>query len=289
MNILVNCNELINPAFATLEEIGGPESYLLYHKLRLYLKEHRTDKIYRANITGLGTTLRSTHQKLLKLLEIASDIPSLIIAKGQYWQFPEITKELTTLELRSRGAQGHLNKGKDQGKDQGKDLIVNSIKEGESERKPKPISELGAVLIPESLKQPHHLEAWKSYLEYKQSTKHKFKGVKPAQMFLKRWSSRPNEFVEALEQTITAQWQAPPWDKTYHPTQSPTPTQNLTQKDFLRLPNWMKKEMHLEALGKKIEEEEAAKNNLKTLEISNDKQEGNVQLVKSLIFDVSKR
>lgn len=286
MNILVNCNELINPDFVILEHLVGADGYLTYHKLRLYLKNQKTDRLYRGKLKGIHVVLRCSESTLHNLLNASADLPNLIASQGQYWQFLEITKEIKTLNGRVNGlVNRHVNKG--MGK--GKDLIVNSIKEGESERKPKPVSELGAVLIPESLKQPHHLEAWKSYLEYKQSTKHKFKGVKPAQMFLKRWSSRPNEFVEALEQTITAQWQAPPWDKTYHPTQSPTPTQNLTQKDFLRLPNWMKKEMHLEALGKKIEEEEAAKNNLKTLEISNDKQEGNVQLVKNLIFDVSKR
>lgn len=233
MNILVNCNELINPNFATIEEIGGAECYLLYHKLRLYLKENRTDKLYRAKLVGLGTALRSNHQTLMRLLEISSEVPDLIAARGQYWQFLEITKELVTLEGRVKGGlrypQGTLNKGK------GIDKGIGSIKGESPERgkqklpakKPEPeVLDFTSIEFPPELDNPICRDAWKNLMDYKVEIGKSYKTLRGAKMELAAWRKRPDEFPRAVEECIRRSWQGLITDKAYPPTPQHNQTRN---------------------------------------------------------------
>lgn len=212
MNVLINCNELISPDFVMLEAAIGAEGCWTYHKLRLFLKEQRTDKVYRGKLPGVAAVLRVS----VTILEATLDhMPTTLGAhRGQYWQLHEITKELDTLEGRVKGGlKGYLNKGK------GKDIIVDSsLKEGESERKPK--SEPQKTEVAEDVfLADGELEKLKA--AYPQLDMDKI--VKELSIYIgssgKKYKSHYKTLMGFAERRLN-------YNNAYSPTQSPTPTNN---------------------------------------------------------------
>lgn len=119
MNILVNCLDLLSVEIFELENSVGFEGCWIYHKLKLYLKESRTDKLPRSRVKSVAGILRTNESTLLATLD---QLPSTLAAsKGQYWQLHEITKELKTLNLRVNSlVNSRVNKGMGMGKGMGK-------------------------------------------------------------------------------------------------------------------------------------------------------------------------
>ena len=284
MNVLINCNELFNPDFVMLEAEIGASGCWAYHKLRLFLKEQKTDRLYRAKLSGVAVVLRLTPTDLEAIVD---HLPTSLVAKqGQYWQLHEITKELHTLNLRVNSlVNSRVNKGKGKGKDQG--IIVPT------ELDPKPVLPIPPPTPPKPKPQKTEVaedvfladgELEKLKTTYPQLNIDKL--IKELSNYAGSTGKKYKNHYKALCAWADKRLESP---NGYQPTQSPTPTQNLTQKDFLRLPNWMKKEIHLEELGRRIDAEEDAKDNLKTIEVKNDNSQANVSLVKNLVFDIAKR
>ena len=77
MNILVNCDELFNPEFVMLEAEIGASGCWAYHKLRLFLKQQKTDRLYRAKIPGVAAVLRLPPTDLEAMVDL---LPTSLVA-----------------------------------------------------------------------------------------------------------------------------------------------------------------------------------------------------------------
>lgn len=146
MNILVNCNDLISTEIYELEAAVGFEGCWIFHKLKLWAKQNKTDKIYRAKLPTLAGILRTTPEKLIACLD---HVPTLMAAsQGRYWQLLEITKELKTLNLRVNAL---VNKGMGKGKDQG-NIDPNKLDPKPTPQQPKEASPDNSPDAPKNLK-----------------------------------------------------------------------------------------------------------------------------------------
>lgn len=272
MNILVNCNELINPDFVMLEAAVGAEGCWAYHKLRLFLKEQRTDKVYRGKLKYVAAVLRVP----LTILEPMLDqLPTTLAAHGgQYWQLHEITKELSTLEGRLKGAlKGTLNKGKGMGKD----VLINSIKE-ELPKKKLPTKSSTLVFPEWVMADSEVVELLTDWINYRAAKNKKVTQI-ALKLNLKPYLNDTKRLKSALEATIAKGWQGIYEDKSYSPVKgnygAPTATLNPDgtvsgEIDFNKLPANAKVGIMNQNVLKHFEEKERLENLNKKLEIAND-------------------
>lgn len=207
MNILIDCRELNRADIIELEEKVGAEGCWAYHKLRLFLKEQRTDLVYRAKVNFVASALRLGGTSLLATLD---HLPETLVARtGQSWQLLEITKELKTLEGRVKGGlkgglKGTLNKGmgiRDRSISNNitiKDLGTKLPREKKSSKE---------LVIPEWVSSD--LETYELLQTWIQQRAEKNKPVsqQALSMALKKYLDHPERLKPALEATIANDWQ----------------------------------------------------------------------------------
>lgn len=201
MNILVNCNELINGEFAILEKLIGFDGCWIYHKLRLYLKEQKSDRLYRGKLLQISIVLRTTPERIEAIATTMLQQTSLIAGQGQYWQLLEVTRELATLEGRLKGAlKGTLNKGK------GKGGIVLINKEEESGEN-LPVKRPDGLQVPEWISQHEDISEMLDEWIGQRAKNRKKVSQRALMLNLKPYGLDVQRLRSALEATIAAGWQ----------------------------------------------------------------------------------
>lgn len=84
---------------------------------------------------------------------------------------------------------------------------VKESKEKESKTNPPKSPLAGGLIFPPELDTPRHREAWKNFIEHRRRIRKPYRSIESQNEQLRKWSGRPDAFIEAISNAIANEWQ----------------------------------------------------------------------------------